>query len=115
MTAVERYREHDSDLIRITQQGEPEAIMTWVRLPSGKIRLYASRRLHDVAWGQREHRSRGVLWHLDGNLDQLLIVDRDTPAEALQWVIERWAREDASAADDTRAELAGKGRRAISS
>jgi hypothetical protein len=91
------YREHAADAIRAAQQGDPEAVFTWVRLPGGKIRLYASRRLADTAWGQREHLAKGVLWHLDVNLDQLLIVDRQTPAEALTWVLERWAREDAEA------------------
>jgi uncharacterized protein YijF (DUF1287 family) len=92
------YKELASNLIRMPQQGDPEAIMTWIRLPNGKIRLYASRELHDLAWGQRT-RDHGpgdaVVWHMDGDLDHVLIVDRDTAAEALQWVLERWAREDA--------------------
>lgn len=96
--SVEQYRDHAANAIRAAQQGDPEAVFTWVRLPSGKIRLYASRNLADTAWGQRDHVTKGVLWHLDVNLDQLLIVDRDTPAEALTWVIERWNREDAEAA-----------------
>jgi hypothetical protein len=103
------YREHDSDLIRAAQQGQPEAVFTWVRLPQGGIRLYASRKLADTAWGQREHREKGVLWHLDVNLDGLLVVDRATPAEAMQWVIERWMREDAEAATEA-AELEVKTR-----
>lgn len=91
------YRPLHADSIRAPQQGQPEAIMAWVRLPNGKVRLYASRKLHDIAWGQRTRESDNpVLWHLDGNLDQVLIVDRDTAAEALQWVLERWAREDQS-------------------
>ena len=107
---VEQYREHDSDLIRAVQQGEPEAVFTWVRLPSGRIRLYASRSLADTAWGQREHKSKGVLWHLDVNLDGLLIVDRDTPAEALTWVLERWGREDREQRDNAERErLAARG------
>jgi hypothetical protein len=72
-------------------------VFTWVRLSPDRIRLYASRRLADTAWGQREHREKGVPWHLDVNLDQLLVVDRPTPAEAMQWVLERWGREDAEA------------------
>jgi hypothetical protein len=94
LSAAEKYRERHSDLIRAPQQGQPEALFTWVRLPSGRIRLYASRSLADTAWGQREHREKGVLWHLDVNMDQTLVVDRDTPAEAMTWVLERWARED---------------------
>jgi hypothetical protein len=98
MSGIEKYREHAADAIRAAQQGEPEAVLTWVRLSPDKIRLYASRTMSDVAWGQREHREKGVLWHLDANLDGLLIVDRPTAAEAFQWVLERWAREDAEAA-----------------
>ncbi len=92
---MSKYRDHHADNIRAAQQGDPEAVFTWVRLPQGGIRLYASRNLADVAWGQREHLARGVLWHLDANLDGLLIVDRPTAAEAFAWVLERWAREDA--------------------
>jgi hypothetical protein len=69
-----------------------ETGLVW--LPPG-IRLYASRNLADVAWGQREHLEKGVLWHLDANLYGLLIVDRPTAAEALAWVLQRWNREDA--------------------
>lgn len=98
MTSPEKYRPHDSDLIRAPQQGEPEALMTWVRLPNGNIRLYASRDLPDVAWGQRENLAKGVVWHMDANLEKVLIVDRATAAEALQWVLEYWARIDAPAA-----------------
>lgn len=94
-----KHRQQHSDMIRAPQQGEPEAIMSWVRLPDGRIRLYASRRLDDIAWGQRTREKDGsVVWHLDGDLDQVLIVDRATAAEALQWVLERWAREDAEMA-----------------
>lgn len=92
---MDKYREHHSDLIRAPQQGEPEGIFTWVRLPNGNIRLYASRDLPDVAWGQRDHQARGVVWHMDANLEKVLIVDRATAAEALQWVLEYWARIDA--------------------
>jgi hypothetical protein len=104
------YRPHASDAIRAQQQGEPEAIFTWVRLPQGGIRLYASRQLPDVAWGQREHREKGVMWHLDANLDGLLIVDRLTAAEAFAWVLERWNREDAEKAAEAQAELERKAR-----
>lgn len=98
MSDMEKYREHAADSIRAEQQGVPEAVFTWVRLPQGGIRLYASRRLADTAWGQRDHRTKGVLWHLEANLDGLLVVDRPTAAEAFAWVLERWNREDAEAA-----------------
>lgn len=100
MATPDRYKSQPSDLIRAQQQGQPEAIMTWVRLPDGRIRLYASRRLADLAWGQREQQYGPVLWHLDGNMDQVLIVDRQTAAEALAWVLDRWAREDAESERD---------------
>lgn len=96
--SVEQYRDHAANAIRAAQQGDPEAVFTWVRLPNGKIRLYASRNLADTAWGQRDHVTKGVLWHLDVNLDGLLIVDRPTAAEAFAWVLDRWNREDAEAA-----------------
>lgn len=98
MSDIEQYRDHAANAIKAEQQGTPEAVFTWVRLPQGGIRLYASRRLADTAWGQRDHRSKGVLWHLEANLDGLLVVDRPTAAEAFAWVLERWNREDAEAA-----------------
>jgi hypothetical protein len=112
MTEISKYREHASDAIRAKQDGDPEAIFTWVRLSPDKIRLYASRHLPDVGWGQREHLTKGVVWHLDANLTDLLIVDRPTAAEAFAWVLERWAREDAEAAAKA-AELEDGSRKAI--
>lgn len=113
MSDIEQYRPHASDAIRAAQQGEPEGIFTWVRLPNGKIRLYASRELADTAWGQREHRAKGVLWHLDANLDHVLVVDRDTPAEALTWVLQRWAREDTDKAAEQRGLTEGDDKMAV--
>jgi hypothetical protein len=105
VTEVSKYRDHPANAIRAAQQGEPEAIFTWVRLGPDKIRLYASRNLADTAWGQRDHVTKGVLWHLDVNLDGVLIVDRPTAAEAFAWVLERWAREDAEQAEAERRKL----------
>ena len=108
---MEKYRSQHSDLIRAAQQGEPEGMFTWVRLPNGLIRLYASRNLYDTAWGQRTRDADSrVVWHLDVNLDQTLVVDRATPAEALTWVLQRWEREDREARDSAeQARLAGRG------
>lgn len=105
MSGIEEYRAHPASNVRAAQQGDPEAIFTWVRLSPDTIRLYASRNLSDLAWGQRE-KNYTVRWHLDGDLDHVLIVDRPTAAEAFQWVLERWAREDAEkeAAELERAE-----------
>lgn len=108
MSEIEQYRDHAANAVRAAQQGEPEAIFTWVRLSPDKIRLYASRRLADTAWGQRDHMTKGVLWHLDVNMDGVLIVDRPTAAEAFAWVLERWAREDAEQAEDDRRKRAWK-------
>ncbi len=105
MSEVDGYRPHAADSIRAPQQGEPEAVFTWVRLPGGGIRLYASRNLADTAWGQREHLAKGVLWHLDADLDGLLVVDRPTAAEAFAWVLARWNREDAEAEAEKQREL----------
>lgn len=103
MPGPEKYRSQHSDLIRVSQQGQPEAMMTWVRLPGGRIRLYASRNLHDTAWGQRTIDSSGqVVWHFDGNLDHVLVVDRPTAAEAMMWVLGRWNREDRDSAEQAR-------------
>ena len=89
------YRELASDRIRVPQDGKPEALLTWVRLPTGRIRLYASRKLPPPGWGQRTADSGQVDWHIEATMRNVLIVDRDTAAEAMMWVLERWNREDA--------------------
>lgn len=106
MSGTGQYRAHPADAIRSSQDGKPEGIFTWVKLPNGNIRLYASRELPDAGWGQREHLKLGVVWHLDANMANLLVVDRPTPAEALTFVLEKWAREDAAEAE-ARAKLEG--------
>jgi hypothetical protein len=80
-----------------TGNASPECILTWVRKTDGTIRLYASRDLPGAGWGQRttEHGSE-VHWHLETTMRSVLIYDADTAAQAIQWVLERWAREDAA-------------------
>jgi hypothetical protein len=42
-----------------------------------------------------------------GPMKNTLIVDRRTAAEAIQWVLERWVREDADAIERARLKSAG--------
>ena len=77
--------------------GTPECLLTWVRKTDGTIRLYASRDLPGASWGQRTIEGGSeVHWHLATTMRSTLIKDADTPAQAIQWVLERWAREDAA-------------------
>lgn len=76
--------------------GKPECLLTWVRKTDGKIRLYASRDLPGASWGQRTTEGgTEVHWHLAATMRSTIVIDADTPAQAIQWVLERWQREDA--------------------
>lgn len=87
---------YQSDGIRVPATGKPECLLTWISRPEGGIRLFASRRLHNSGWGQASNPEQTeVAWHFDVTMTQTLIVDRETPAEAIQWVLQRWTREDA--------------------
>jgi hypothetical protein len=93
---MDYYKNLTGDQIQAqTSNGKPECILTWVRKDDGKVRLYASRDLPGAGWGQRttEHGSE-VHWHLETTMRSVLIYDADTAAQAIAWVLERWARED---------------------
>jgi hypothetical protein len=92
------YQNLTGDSIQVpASNATPECILTWVRKADGTIRLFASRDLPGAGWGQRttEHGSE-VHWHLATTMRSVLIYDAATAAEAIQWVLERWAREDAA-------------------
>lgn len=95
---MDYYQNLASNEIQVqASNAEPECILTWVRKPDGKIRLYASRDLPGAGWGQRTVESGSeVHWHLETTMRSVLIYDADTAAQAIQWVLERWAREDAA-------------------
>ena len=94
MSSEIEYRQQASDAIAVPGTGKPVCILTWTERPEGGIRLYASRQLTETGWGQRERASGPVDWHLDVTMTELLIVDRDTAAEAIAWVLQRWQRDD---------------------
>lgn len=95
MTELDRYKPLPADQIRVqTAHGTPACVLTWVNKTDGTIRLYASRDIPPQGWGQRTTEGGGVDWHLETTLRNVLILDRATPAEAIAWVLERWARED---------------------
>lgn len=96
MTELSKYKPLPADSIRAqTANGTPACVLTWVNKPDGTIRLYASRDIPPQGWGQRTTSSGTVDWHLETTLRNVLIIDKPTPAEAIAWVLERWAREDA--------------------
>lgn len=96
----EQYQNLASNAISVpVSNGKPECILTWVRRDSGGIRLYASRELPGAGWGMRETEGHQVHWHLETTMRSVLVYDADTPAQAIQWVLERWAREDAASAE----------------
>lgn len=93
-----QYQNIASDEISVpVSNGKPECLLTWVRRNEGGIRLYASRDLPGASWGQRTTEGGSeVHWHLGATMRSTIIMDADTPAAAIQWVLERWQREDAA-------------------
>jgi hypothetical protein len=91
-----QYQDIASNEIAVpVSNGKPECLLTWVRKDEGGIRLYASRDLPGASWGQRTiEGGTEVHWHLAATMRSTIIMDADTPAQAIQWVLERWARED---------------------
>jgi len=86
--------------VRVPSNGKPEFVMTGIRRPGGGVRLYASRDLpRDIGWGQREPKGGygPVYWHLDTDLENVLIIDKDTWGEAFARAFEIWANHDKAA------------------
>jgi hypothetical protein len=105
------YRDLPSDRIAVPSTGTPACVLTWIDRPAGGIRLYASRAIQSQDWGQRTaDGSSAVDWHMGVIMREVLIVDRQTPAEAIRWVLERWAREDAASQPEL---SSGDSRRAL--
>lgn len=86
-----------SDEIRLPVDAKPEFIMTGFTKPGGRgVRLYASRSFPgEVFWGNRETYGHIPVWHLDCDLDHMLIIDAASWNEALAQLFQRWANEDA--------------------
>ena len=91
-----QYQNIEANAISVpVSNGKPECLLTWVRKDGGGIRLYASRDLPGASWGQRTTEGgTEVHWHLATTMRSTIIMDADTPAQAIQWVLERWNRED---------------------
>jgi len=83
--------------VRLPSTGKPEFIMTGIQLPDGRVRLYASRDLKNLNWGQRDmsYPNSGVAWHIDTDAQHMLIIDKPTWGEAFARAFEIWANEDA--------------------
>jgi hypothetical protein len=83
-----------------------EWIMTGHKLPNGKVRIYASRKVpNSLAFGQSEIRHE-VHWHIETDCTELRIVDGDDWNAALAQLFQAWSNEDAETA---RQELRARG------
>lgn len=77
----------------VPAEGRPEFIMTGFTKPDGRVRLYASRHVKAPTWDQREL-SEGWLWHIEGDLDEMLIIDAMNWTEAYTRLFAIWANQD---------------------
>lgn len=98
------YTEHAADAISVPTQGQTMFLMRAQRIPAG-VRLYASRDIPHDGWGQRDRTDRGVVWRLEADLGNVLVVDRPTIGECVAWVLDRWMREDSASAELERRRL----------
>jgi len=82
--------------VRLPSTGKPEFIMTGIQRPDGTVRLYASRDLKSLNWGQRDldYPHSGVAWDIDTDMQHMLIIDKPTWGEAFARAFEIWANED---------------------
>jgi hypothetical protein len=88
---------------RISAPGfSPEWVMFGVDVPAGK-RLYASRELSQAeisVWDSGQSLAAADGWHVDANMRNVLVITRDTYAEALAELMVIWANHDRAAAED---------------
>jgi hypothetical protein len=76
-----------------------EWIMTGHRLPNGRVRIYASRKVpHSLQFGQSEVFGKGTHWHIETDCTELRIVDGTDWNAALAQLFQAWSNEDAEEA-----------------
>ena len=71
-------------------------VMVGLKRPSGGVRIYATRHMPHLEWGQVQ-RDYATLWHIDADMDNLLVIDKPDYPQALARLFEIWASQDAEA------------------
>jgi hypothetical protein len=90
--------------VRIASDGRPAFVMTGIDLPDGRHRLYASRDLPtDVGFGQRNVREHDVAWHVDADMEHVLIIDDATWEGAFARMFEIWRNQDRARLEEDQA------------
>jgi hypothetical protein len=80
--------------VRLPSTGKPSHNMTGIDRPGGGVRLYASRDLPGVSWGMRDAKDGGVAWHIDADMQHVLVIDAVTWGEAYARAFEIWENQD---------------------
>jgi hypothetical protein len=80
--------------VRLPSTGKPSHNMTGVDRPGGGVRLYASRDLPGVSWGMRDVKDGGIAWHIDADMQNVLVIDAPTWGEAYARAFEIWENQD---------------------
>lgn len=84
--------------VRVPSTGKPSHIMVGFDRPGGGVRLYASRNVDDTGWASRNTGKAANVWHLDADMDHVLIIDKPTWGEAYARAFEIWENHDRNAA-----------------
>lgn len=80
--------------VRVPSTGKPEFVMTGITRPGGGVRLYASRDLRAMDWGQMDLPDQTTAWHLETGMVHVLIIDAPTWGEAFARAWQIWASAD---------------------
>jgi hypothetical protein len=80
---------------RAGQLSKPDWVMVGVPVDNGRKRLYASRSLHNADWFISHPLRMGpAIWHLNADLDQLLIITEDSYEACIARLTQIWAAQD---------------------
>lgn len=89
---------YSDESVSLPSTGTPKFVMTGIDRPGGGVRLYASRDLKNLNWGQRDSADySGTAWHIGSDMQHVLVIDAPTWGEAFARAFEIWANQDKAA------------------
>jgi hypothetical protein len=68
-------------------------VMVGLKRPAGGVRIYATRHMPHLEWGQVQ-RGYATLWHIDADMDNLLVIDEASYPDALARLFAIWTAQD---------------------
>jgi hypothetical protein len=83
--------------VRVPSTGAPRFVMVGIDADRGMCRLYASRDVKSTAWGLRDRPDYTTAWHVDADMQHVLIIDKPSWGEAFAHAFTIWDNEDREA------------------